>query len=82
MPQPTLSDVHVDRPLTNISIAFIQKQTNFIAEQIFPAIPVPKKSDIYYVYDRDAWFRDDMEKRAPSTESAGSGYTLSTEGYS
>jgi len=82
MPQPVLSDVHVDRPLTNISIAFIQKQTNFIAEQIFPAIPVPKKSDIYYVYDRDSWFRDDMEKRAPSTESAGSGYELSTAGYS
>lgn len=79
MPQPTLSDVHVDRPLTNISIAFIQKATDFIASRVFPNVPVSKKSDVYYSYDRDAWFRDEMEKRAPGTESAGSGYTLNAD---
>jgi len=82
MPQPTLSDVHVDRPLTNISVAYIQSAENFIADKIFPAVPVPKKSDVYYKYDRDSWFRDEMEKRAPGTESSGSGYELETDNYS
>lgn len=76
MPQPTLSDVHVDRPLTNISIAFIQKATDFIASRVFPNIPVTKQSDRYFVYDKDSWFRDDAQKRAPGTESAGSGFTV------
>lgn len=81
MPAPTLGDVHVDRPLTNISVAFMQKANKFIAEKVFPMVPVQKKSDTYYTYDRDAWFRDEMEKRAPGTESAGSGYSLGTDSY-
>lgn len=76
MPQPTLSDVHVDRPLTNISIAYMQAATNFIADIVFPNIPVKNVSDSYYTYDKDAWFTDEMEKRAPGTESAGSGYSV------
>ena len=76
MPQPTLSDVHVNRPLTNISIAFLQKASDFVSSRVFPNIPVAKQSDRYFVYDRDSWFRDDAAKRAPSTESAGTGYTI------
>ena len=76
MPQPTLSDVHVNRPLTNISIAFLQKASDFVSSRVFPNIAVAKQSDRYFVYDRDSWFRDDAAKRAPSTESAGTGYTI------
>lgn len=83
MPQPTRSQVHVNRPLTNISIAYIQNPNNFIAERVFPSIPVDKISDTYFKYDKDSWFRDEMKRRAPSTESAGSGYTIdSTPSYS
>jgi len=76
MPQPTKSAVHVNRPLTNISIAYIQNPNNFIAEKVFPSIGVAKASDTYFKYDKDSWFRDEMKQRAPSTESAGSGYTI------
>lgn len=31
MPQPTPTDVHVDAPLTNISVAFRQEQNKYIA---------------------------------------------------
>ena len=82
MPQPTVSDVHVDAILTNISIAYIQSQTNFIAGQVFPQIPVEKQSDKYFIYTKGDWFRDEAEVRAPATPSAGSGYTLSTSTYS
>lgn len=76
MPQPTASDVHVNQPLTSISIAFIQDQKEFIADQVFPVVPVQKQSDRYYQYDKDAWFRSDAQIRAPSTESAGGGFTV------
>lgn len=73
---PTPGDVHVNTPLTNISIAFLQNATNFVATRVFPNIPVTKQSDRYYTYDRGDFNRDEMEERAPGTESAGSGYKL------
>ncbi len=81
MPQPTPSDVHVNRPLTNISVAYLQKMDEFVSNKVFPAIPVQKKSDSYFIYDREAWFRTDAQKRGLSMESAGSGYTLSQDTY-
>lgn len=74
--KPTASDVHVNSPLTNISIAFLQNQTNFVASRVFPNIPVAKQSDRYYTYDRGEFNRDQMQLRAPATESAGAGYTV------
>ncbi len=76
MPQPTASDVHVNMPLTQISIAFLQDQSDFVADKVFPNVPVTKQSDRYYQYDKKQWFRSDAAKRAPATESAGSGFTI------
>lgn len=76
MPNPYLSQVHVDRPMTNMSVAYIQSETAFICQQVFPMVPVDKKSDRYWVYTKDDWFRDDAQLRAPNTESAGGGYDL------
>jgi hypothetical protein len=80
--QPTPSDVHVDAVLTAISVAYRQRQTNFIAGSVFPVIPVDKQSDKYYVYTKNDWFRDEAALRGPATESAGSGFGLSTATYS
>jgi len=74
--QPTPGDVHVNSPLTNISIAYLQDASSFVADRVFPNIPVSKQSDRYYTYDRSFFNRDEMEERAPGTESAGSGYEL------
>lgn len=79
MPNPTQGDVHVNRPLTNISIAYIQKLTNFIADRAFPAIPVMKQSDSYFTYSRADFNRDEMKVRAAGTESAGSGYGVDAD---
>ena len=81
MPQPTLTDSHIDAILTNISVAYMQKQENFIADKVFPVIPVDKKSDKYFVYTKNDWFRDEAQRRADATESAGSGYNLTTGTY-
>lgn len=76
MPQPTSSDVHVNTPLTQISIAFMQDQSGFVARKVFPVVQVKKQADRYYAYDKKQWFRADAKKRAPATESAGSGFTV------
>ena len=73
---PTASDVHVDAALTNISIAFLQSADNFVAMRAFPRVPVAKQSDRYFTIDRGDFNRDEAEKRAPGTESAGGGYRV------
>lgn len=82
MPQPTSSQVHLDVPLTNFSVAYLQDPGNFIASRVFPFIPVEHKTNKYYIVDKNAWFRDQMQTRAEGDESAGSGFTLSNTNYS
>jgi len=82
MPNPALESVHVNRPLTNISVAYIQQASVFVASRVFPIVPVAKQSDAYFIYPKGDWFRSDAEKRAPGTESAGSGYRLENATYS
>lgn len=76
MGKPTASDVHVDAMLTTISVAYVQDQSNFVADRVFPIVPVGKQSDRYFAYDRGDFNRDEMQKRAPATESAGSEYSI------
>ena len=54
----------------------MQEAGNFVADQVFPNIPVSMQSDRYYTYDRGYFNRDEMQERAPGTESAGSGYEV------
>jgi hypothetical protein len=60
-------DVHVDVPLSNISTAYIQSETAFIAGQVFPVVPVGKKSDRYIAYDKETFFRNRAKKWVPGT---------------
>lgn len=76
MPQPTLSDVHVNALLTQLSNMYAQEESAFVATRVFPIVPVTKASDRYVTYSRADFNRNLMRKRAPSTESAGGGYKL------
>lgn len=81
MPNPQISDVHVNRPLTMLSVAFMQSATEFIADRVFPTVPVSKRSDSYFRYDRGDWNRVQAEERAPGAESAGGGWRVTTDTY-
>jgi hypothetical protein len=81
MTQPTARAVHVDQPLTNISIAFLQNAGNFVASRVFPNIRVQKQSDVYYRYDRGFFNRNQAKLRAPATEAAIVGFGLDTDSY-
>jgi hypothetical protein len=82
MPNPTLGDVHINRPLGNISVAYQQEETAFVASQVFPNIPVDHKSDDFRTWDRQAWSRTETQERAPATESVGTGWKTGTDSYS
>jgi hypothetical protein len=82
MPLLTPSAVHVDQPLTNLTLAYAQSQENFIADKVFPTVGVSKQSDKYYIYDRANMNRTgDVAKLAPRTEVNRIGMTLSTSSY-
>jgi hypothetical protein len=81
MPQPTLSDVHANKPLTDLSFAYTGT-IGTVADKLFPTVPSQNKSDDYYVYPKGNWFRVQARKRAPGTESVGSGYALQTDSFS
>lgn len=77
----TPGDVHINTPLTNVSVAFVQSADKFIASRVFPNIPVSKQSDLYYTYDRGDMNRDEMEERAPGAETSGSGFGVDNDNY-
>jgi hypothetical protein len=81
MPQPTLSDIHVDSALTDFSVAYFQDAGRFAAPNVFPIVNVPQRSGKYFVYDRAELLRSDTQKRAPNTESAVRTYKLSNDSY-
>lgn len=77
---PVGNEVPVNIPLTLVQSAYIQAQIRagyFIADQVFPRVPVKQKRANYNVWDVDNWLRADAQRRAPGTESVGGGYTMS-----
>lgn len=82
MALPNIDQVHVNGPLTNLSVAYMNAADAFVADKVFPRIPVNKKTDTYFVYDRGDMLRDEMQVRAPGSESAGGGFRISDDDYS
>lgn len=81
MANPTQSDLHVNVPLTNVSVAYLQSASTYIADKVFPKVPVEKQSDLYWKYSKSDWRRTDVQKRAPSTETPGVGWNVTTDQY-
>jgi hypothetical protein len=81
MPSPTQSDLHINQPLTNVSIAYLQSASTYIADKVFPKVPVDKQSDLYWKYSKSDWRRSDVKRRAPSTESPGVGWLNDEDTY-
>lgn len=48
----------------------------YIADQVFPLVPVTKKSDIYAVFTKSDWFRDEAQRRSPGEEVKRGGYNI------
>lgn len=82
MPMLTPSQVHIDAPLTNLTLAYLQSADNFIADKVFPVVDVDKQSDKYYIYDRENFNRSGQRKQlAPRTRPERVGMSLSNDAY-
>lgn len=80
MPQPTISQVHVDKAISNVAIAY--RNDMFIADQVAPIVPVDKESDKYFKFTAAEWFADEAENdRQPGTEAPRGGFSLTTDDY-
>lgn len=71
---PKMQDAHIDRALTNISVAYLQDASAFIADKVFPIVPVKRQSDVFYTYNKGDFMRDEAQVRGAGTESAGGDY--------
>ncbi len=82
MPMLTPSQVHLDQPLTNLTLAYVQDEANFIADKVFPMVEVDKQSDKYYIYNRADFNRSgNRQLLAPRTRPERVGMSLSNSNY-
>lgn len=77
---PTPKSAHIDTALTNMSIGY--RDQNFIADRVFPSVPVTKQSDYFYKFLKGAWFRLDAAVRGPGAKAAEGGYPITSDTYS
>jgi len=81
MPQPLPSQMHTDKFLTNMSVAFYQEATQFVAGRVFPIIGVQKQSDLYPVFPKGFFWRNEMGIRPLGGEAKRIGYEVTTDSY-
>ncbi len=78
---PQSSDLHVDRLLTDLSIAHMNEQDEFFAHEMAPVIASQHQSDKYAEFTKGDWFRDSAERRVYGSESAGIDYNVTSQTY-
>lgn len=79
MAQPGGADVHVNTALSNISIAY--RGQEFIADMVFPQVPVDKQSDDYYIWTKDFWGRNYVQLRTPGDNYPEGSFEVSSTPY-
>lgn len=79
---PSMSSIHINKPLTNVAIQYSQEGL-FISNMALPLLPVKKKSDLYFVFQlKDTIKRSVNTLRAPGTEAKMDSYESGTDTYS
>ena len=81
MPNPTPGSVHVDTYLTDVSVAYLQSSTGFVADRVFPRVPVQKQSGLIATYNQGDFLRDEVEKRAAGDSAVQIGYRTGSTSY-
>ena len=83
---PAIGQVHIDQALTSLSVMY--RNESYIADQVFPRIPVVKRSDKYFLYRKEDFLSSSkfnggipVSLRRPGTDAAEVDYTLSTASY-
>lgn len=75
---PTISAVHIDRALSNLSLYY--RNASYCADVISPAVNVAKESDKYFIYGKEN-FKIPPALRQDKAETEEITYSLSTDSY-
>ncbi|MEP6756649.1 MAG: hypothetical protein ABJA67_14180 [Chthonomonadales bacterium] len=84
---PTLSQVHIDQALTNISVMY--RNESYVADQVLPIVPAAKRSDKYFLYRKEDFLTPSgaagsgaiLSLRRPGAEAAEIDYAVSTASF-
>lgn len=77
MSGPLRSQLHVDQLLSNVAVKY--QNTNFIHQQVFPAVPVKKTTDVYRTYTKN--WRVPETNRAPGALAREHVWEIGTSSY-
>lgn len=77
---PEATDVHVDAVLTRYSQQY--KNMPFIAGEALPTLKLVKRSDVWFVYDKDERFTRRDSKSGPRSKGNEIDFNVTTENYS
>lgn len=79
---PTINDVKpVDPILTNVALQYMQNDARFIADKVFPGVPVDTDSGTYFTFDKKYWLSDEMVPRAPGQKYPRGIFNMGTDTY-
>lgn len=80
-PIRTPGDLHVNRELSQVMVAYEQQTTAFVAARVFPLVPVDFQTDFYWKMGRRSFLQTRMKKRAPRTETPGVDWNVTRDTY-
>jgi len=72
---------HIDKVLTNLAMKNFSSRQGYIADAIFPNVPVGKQSDKYFVIDKATYLLIPDTARAPGAPANTIEFLLSSESY-
>jgi hypothetical protein len=78
---PTGRQIHVDTPLSNLLVASFETQGDFVAQRLFPVVPVGKQSDKYYIIKKEAWLAIPNTRRSPKARANRIEFDVSSDAY-
>lgn len=81
MSNPTENDMHQNRALTDVSIAYLQSEDKYIAGEVFGSTGVSQKTNVYHKYDKNDWLRNEVRTKSRGDDTPIGGYSTSTDTY-
>ncbi len=83
MPRPTNAQVRPvgDPLLSNMLIAYMNEDTDFVARRAAPVVPVGEESGTYLTIAAKHWVADKLRRRAYGDTYASGGYTFGSDTY-
>ena len=72
--QPDGRDLHVDGLLSQLLLAYMNMDGAFVADRVFPDIPVNKRSDLIGEIRKEDFFRDQAVIRSPGDKVPAAGF--------